>query len=121
MTSSSPAETGIRTRAFADQAVQAALESDWTRAVELNTKILEANAEDLEARNRLGRALLETGKLDEAKVAYSEVIKAEPNNPIALRNGARLNTMLEHKTKTNVTKSKTQPRLFIEDMGKTGI
>ena len=116
-----PAETGIRTRAFADQAVQAALESDWTRAVELNTKILEANAEDLEARNRLGRALLETGKLDEAKVAYSEVIKAEPNNPIALRNVARLNTLLEHKTKTNVTKSKTQPRLFIEDMGKTGI
>ena len=116
-----PAETGIRTRAFADQAVQAALEADWTKAVELNTAILEKNAEDLEARNRLGRALLETGKLDEAKTAYAEVIKAEPNNPIALRNVARLNTLLEHKTKTNPTKSKTQPRLFIEDMGKTGI
>jgi tetratricopeptide (TPR) repeat protein len=113
--------TGIRTRAFGDQAVQAALEADWTRAVELNTKILEANADDLEARNRLGRALLETGKLDEAKAAYTEVIKAEPNNPIALRNVARLGTLLEHKTKINVTKSKTQPRLFIEDMGKTGI
>ena len=116
-----PVETGIRTRAFADQAVQAALEADWTRAVGLNTKILEANAEDLEARNRLGRALLETGKLEEAKVAYTEVIKAEPNNPIALRNVARLTTLLEHKTKINATKSKTQPRLFIEDMGKTGI
>ena len=116
-----PAETGVRTRAFADKAVQAALEADWAQAVELNTKILEANADDLEARNRLGRALLETGKLDEAKVAYTEVIKAEPNNPIALRNVARLNTLLEHKTKTNATKSKTQPRLFIEDMGKTGI
>jgi tetratricopeptide (TPR) repeat protein len=113
--------TGIRTRAFADQAVQAALEADWARAVELNTKILEANADDLEARNRLGRALLETGKLDEAKAAYAEVLKAEPNNPIALRNVARLGTLLEHKTKINVTKSKTQPRLFIEDMGKTGI
>ena len=33
----------------------------------------------------------------------------------------RLGTLLEHKTKTNATKSKTQPRLFIEDMGKTGI
>lgn len=116
-----PAETGIRTRAFADQAVQAALEADWTKAVELNTAILEKNAEDLEARNRLGRALLETGKLEEAKAAYTEVIKAEPNNPIALRNVARLNTLIEHKTKTNATKSKTQPRLFIEDMGKTGI
>ena len=116
-----PAETGIRTRAFADKAVQAALESDWTTAVELNTKILGANAEDLEARNRLGRALLETGKLDEAKSAYAEVLKAEPNNPIALRNVARLATLIEHKTKPNPTKSKTQPRLFIEDMGKTGI
>lgn len=116
-----PAETGIRTRAFADQAVQAALEADWTKAVELNNAILEKNAEDLEARNRLGRALLETGKLEEAKAAYADVIKAEPNNPIALRNVARLNTLIEHKTKTNATKSKTQPRLFIEDMGKTGI
>jgi len=118
---SSPTETGVRTRAFADQAVQAALEADWAKAVELNTKILEANAEDLEARNRLGRALLETGKLDEAKAAYADVLKAEPNNPIALRNVARLGTLLEHKTKTNATRSKTQPRLFIEDMGKTGI
>jgi tetratricopeptide (TPR) repeat protein len=118
---SSPTETGIRTRAFADKAVLAALEADWPTAVELNSKILEANAEDLEARNRLGRALLETGKLEEAKVAYADVLKAEPNNPIALRNVARLGILIEHKTKTNPTKSKTQPRLFIEDMGKTGI
>jgi len=114
-------EPGVRTRAFADQAVQAALEADWTRALDLNTRIIEGNADDLEARNRLGRALLETGKLDEAKATYAEVLKAEPNNPIALRNVARLGTLIEHKTKINMTKSKTQPRLFIEDMGKTGI
>ena len=114
-------EPGVRTRAFADLAVQAALDADWTRAADLNTRTLEANPEDLEARNRLGRALLETGKLEEAKAAYAEVLKAEPNNPIALRNVARLGTLIEHKTKINMTKSKTQPRLFIEDMGKTGI
>ena len=114
-------EPGVRTRAFADLAVQAALDADWTRAADLNTRTLEANPEDLEARNRLGRALLETGKLEEAKAAYAEVLKAEPNNPIALRNVARLGTLIEHKTKINMTTSKTQPRLFIEDMGKTGI
>src|SRR3982074_1999658 len=74
-------EPGVRTRAFADQAVQAALEADWARAVDLNSRTLEANPEDLEARNRLGRALLETGKLEEAKAAYAEVLEAEPNNP----------------------------------------
>jgi hypothetical protein len=118
---SSQIEPGVRTRAFADQAVQAALEADWARAADLNQKILAANADDLEARNRLGRALLESGKLEEAKAAYAEVLKVEPNNPIALRNVSRITTLVEHKTKTNATKSKTQPRLFIEDMGKTGI
>jgi len=110
-----------RTRAFADQAVQAALEADWSRAIELNSKTVEAAPDDIEARNRLGRAYLELGKLDLAKAAYAEVLKTEPNNPIALRNVARIATLAEHKSKVSVTKSKTQPRLFIEDMGKTGI
>jgi len=111
----------VRTRAFADQAVQAALEADWSRAIELNAKIVEAVPDDIEARNRLGRGYLELGKLDLAKAAYTEVLKTEPNNPIALRNVARIATLAEHKSKVSVTKSKTQPRLFIEDMGKTGI
>ena len=111
----------VRTRAYAELAVQAALESDWDRAIELNARTVEAAPDDIEARNRLGRAYLELGKLDLAKAAYAEVLKTEPNNPIALRNVARIATLAEHKSKVSVTKSKTQPRLFIEDMGKTGI
>ncbi len=114
-------ETGLRVRGLSEQAITAALEADWTRAAELNKKILEGAPEDVEARNRLGRALLELGKLDDAKAAYAEVLKVEPNNPIALRNVTRVGALLEHKTKQNTTKSKTQARLFIEDMGKTGI
>src|SRR5713226_6228142 len=115
------ADAGLRVRALADQAVAAALEADWTRAVELNAKILEAAPDDVEARNRLGRAYIEQGKLEEAKAAFAEVIKAEPYNSIAIRNASRVAQLIEHKTKANVTTSKTQPRLFIEDMGKTGI
>lgn len=114
-------DTGLRVRALADQAVAAALESDWTRASDLNAKILEAAPDDVEARNRMGRALLEQGKLDEAKSAFAEVLKAEPYNSIAIRGSQRITALLEHKTKPNVTTSRTQPRLFIEDMGKTGI
>src|SRR5881296_2679976 len=114
-------DTGLRVRALADQAVAAALESDWTRASDLNAKILEAAPDDIEARNRMGRALLEQGKLEEAKASFAEVLKAEPYNSIAIRGSQRIGQLLEHHTKPTVTTSRTQPRLFIEDMGKTGI
>ncbi len=114
-------ETGLRVRGLAEQAVAAALEADWTRAADLNSKILGAAPDDVEARNRYGRALIEQGKLEEAKAAFAEVLKAEPYNSIAIRNTQRVAQLIEHKAKANVTTSKTQPRLFIEDMGKTGI
>jgi hypothetical protein len=114
-------DAGLRVRAFADQAVAAALDADWPRAVDLNTKILEAAPDDIEARTRLGRAQIEQGRLEEAKVSFAEVLKAEPYNSIAIRGTQRVTQLLEHKAKAVLTKTKTQPRLFIEDMGKTGI
>ena len=108
-------------RALADQAVAAALDADWDRAVELNGKILEGAPDDIEARNRIGRAFIEQGKLDEAKAAFAEVLKAEPYNPIAIRGTQRIAQLGEHKAHSVTTNTKTQPRLFIEDMGKTGI
>jgi tetratricopeptide (TPR) repeat protein len=115
------ADAGLRIRALADQAVAAALDSDWPRATELNTKILEGSPDDVEARNRIGRAFIEQGRLEEAKASFAEVLKAEPYNSIALRGTQRVDQLLEHKSKPVITQSKTQPRLFIEDMGKTGI
>jgi len=114
-------DAGLRARALADQATAAALEADWPRAAELNQKLVEASPEDVEARNRLGRALLELGRLDEAKAAFAEVLKIEPYNSIAIRGNSRVTTLQEHKQKPFTTTTKTQPRLFIEDMGKTGI
>jgi tetratricopeptide (TPR) repeat protein len=114
-------ESGLRARALAEQATAAALEADWPRSAELNQKILEAAPDDVEARNRLGRALIELNRLDEAKAAFAEVLKIEPYNSIALRNRARVAALQEHKVKPHPTGTKTQPRLFIEDMGKTGI
>jgi tetratricopeptide (TPR) repeat protein len=114
-------DAGLRARALADQATAAALEADWPRAAELNQKLIEASPEDLEARNRLGRALIELGRLDEAKAAFAVVLKIEPYNSIALRGSSRVATLQEHKIKAFTTTTRTQPRLFIEDMGKTGI
>jgi hypothetical protein len=114
-------DTGLRIRALAEQAIAAALEPDWDRAADLNRQILEAAPEDIEARSRLGRAFVELGKLEDAKAAYAEVLRTEPHNPIALRNSARISSLLEHRGKPATTRARTQPRLFIEDMGKTGI
>jgi len=115
------ADAGLRVRALSDQAVAAALDADWTRAVDLNTKILEAAPDDVDAHNRLGRALIEQGKLEEAKASFAEVLKAEPYNSIAIRGTQRTTALLDHKSKSVTTTTRTQPRLFIEDMGKTGI
>jgi len=114
-------DASLRARALADQATAAALDADWPRAVELNQKLVETAPDEVEARNRLGRALVELGRLDEAKAAFAEVLKTEPYNSIALRGHSRVVTLQEHKTKPTTTTTKTQPRLFIEDMGKTGI
>jgi tetratricopeptide (TPR) repeat protein len=114
-------ESSLRARALSDQATAAALEADWPRAVELNQKLIETSPDDVEARNRLGRAYIELGRLEEAKAAFVEVLKSEPYNSIALRNQTRVNALIEHRAKPNATSTKTQPRLFIEDMGKTGI
>src|SRR5437879_12407336 len=90
--------TGVQTCALPIyQATAAALEADWPRAVELNQKLVETSPEDLEARNRLGRAFIELGRLDEAKAAFAEVLKIEPYNSIALRGNSRVATLQEHK------------------------
>src|SRR3979411_2128863 len=91
------ADAGLRVRALADQAVAAALDADWTRAVDLNAKILEAAPDDIEARNRMGRVLLEQGKLEEAKASFAEVLKAEPQKYITIRGTDRLAHAIEAK------------------------
>lgn len=118
-----PAQTpaGLRLRALTDQAIAAALEADWAKAVELNQHILEASPDDVETRSRYGRALIETGKLEDARAAYAEVLKTNPHDVIALRNTARIAALTDHRAKASATKTRTQTRLFIEDMGKTGI
>ncbi len=108
-------------RSLADQAIASALDADWPRAADLNKQILDAAPDDVEARNRYGRALLELGRLEEARAAYQETLKAYPHDPIGLRQVARIGALLDDKHKPNTTRSKTQTRLLIEDLGKTGI
>jgi len=72
------------------QAVKAAMEGKWGEAVEVNRAILRRSSTDVLALNRLGRALLETGRMDEAWDAYSQAVEIDSGNRIAQKNLQRL-------------------------------
>jgi tetratricopeptide (TPR) repeat protein len=96
------------------QAVKAAMEGKWEEAVEVNRAILRCSSTDAPALNRLGRALLETGRMDEAWDAYSQAVDIDPGNRIAQKNLQRLSQI----------SSRTPQKIFLPyplEGGKMGI
>jgi tetratricopeptide (TPR) repeat protein len=113
------------------EAIDLALQGNWEEAGALNRDIIEQFPSDVEAYNRLGRALTELGDFDGAKEAYLKALELAPENAIAKKNFARLTSLSEsvatlkgshQKTST----SKAQARrvaldLFITEVGKAGV
>ncbi len=100
-------------------AIQATLQGDWKRAIELNLAILKENPKDIESLNRLAFAYTVTGKIKEAKTTYNKVLKIDNANPIALKNIKRLG---ENATRKNLPESfQIDNNMFLEEVGKTKI
>lgn len=99
-------------------AIQAALDNDWEKAVELNLSIIKNQPEDIEALLRLAKAYESLGEIKKAQRTYRKVKKIDKFNPIAkrelikIREGAKAN---EGKKQTSVIKV----GLFLEEPGKT--
>lgn len=78
------------------KAIDAALNSRWDQAVELNLEIIKTNKEDVEALTRLGRAYRALEKDAKAVEIFKKVLKVDPLNNIAqknleqLKNGIRI-------------------------------
>ena len=112
-------------RQLGEEARRAAFEGNWEEAVTLNLQILDRFQKDAEAFNRLGRAYISLGNLDEAKDAYSKALRADPANLIARRNLQRLEILRGQggKTSTDVTRPGPMPRTtaFLEEVGKTWV
>ncbi|MBI2620644.1 tetratricopeptide repeat protein [candidate division WWE3 bacterium] len=68
------------------QAINAAIEGNWAKAIELNHKILKENPNELNAKTRLGRAYLQISEFSQAKKYFREVLNVDPINQIALKN-----------------------------------
>jgi tetratricopeptide (TPR) repeat protein len=118
-------ETTRLRRQRVEQAIQLALESRWKEAAALNRSIISMFPSDVDAYNRLGKALMEMGEYDDARVAYRKALELEPLNTIARKNLERLEVRAKAAAAAAQSEGdsnrKIDPSLFIADTGKTGI
>ena len=111
----------IKPRAqYVDEAIELALASKWAEAVQLNRSIMDRFGADEDTLNRLGKAYTELGQLDEAIEAYQGTLKANPVNPIAQKNLAKLQA-LRGGQPVPTSKAKVDVDAFIEETGKTAL
>lgn len=106
-------------------AIDAALSSQWDEALKLNKQILKEDPQNVDGLNRLARAYMEMGKGNLAKKYYSEALKFDPYNPIAIKNlkiikSFKPNGSIEHTPILNGY-AKLSPSLFLQEPGKTKI
>lgn len=111
------------------KAINAALNSQWQSALEINEKILEQFPDDLDSLNRLARACFELGDISRSKKIYKEVLNHDPYNVIALKNIKRFQLIkgnTDELSHTLVRQAKlhtgSKPvTSFIEEPGKTKV
>jgi tetratricopeptide (TPR) repeat protein len=121
MTQTQSAEEKARLKKqWTDLAIQQALASQWEEAVITNRNILNLFPSEPDAYNRLGKAYSELGQYAEARQAYTQPLKYNPDNTIARKNLERLAQLQEEPVQIHTGVERIDPRLFIEETGKTG-
>ncbi len=112
-------------RQLTDAAIAHATRGEWEAAALANQELLELGP-DTDAYNRLGKALAELGRNQEALAAYRNALERDSTNRIAERNVARLEMLLSNAADASTGKApeikveKAAAAHFIEEMGKTG-
>src|SRR3979411_2704437 len=86
-----PTEDRLRQkRTKSEQAITLAMKNRWDQAAQVNREILEMFPNEVDAYNRLGKALTELGRYGEARDAYAQAVRLDPLNGIASKNLQRL-------------------------------
>lgn len=107
---------------LAEQAREKAVVGDWETAVAINQEILKHAPQDSSAANRLGKALDQLGRIEQAIEAYRSASEMDPGNMIALRNVERLELLRDREPPAAVMtngKKAIRASVFIEETGKT--
>lgn len=107
-------------RVRAEKAIQLAMQNRWAEATEVNRQIIELFPDDVDSHNRLGKALMEMGRYPESREAYRQAAKLDPSNTIAARNLQRLEQLADEQGGA-APPTPVDPRLFIEEAGKTAV
>jgi|SRR3989338_8153570 len=104
-------------------AIDAALDSRWEEALKLNRQIIKVDPQNLDALNRQARVHMEMGKFNLAKKYYSEALKIDPYNPIAIKNLKILKSFKGNGDSGLIHNgiSKLSASLFLQEPGKTKI
>ena len=113
-------ETVQTRRRQIDAAIQLAMDNRWEEAVQTNRAILTMFPNDTDSHNRLGKALMELGRYNDAKKSYKKAIELDSTNQIAKKNLERLGILAKSGAAQPET-SLVDPTLFIEEMGKTAV
>ena len=103
-----------------EAAIQLALQGRWDEAADLNKSIIGVFPTDVDAYNRLGKAMAELGRYGDAREAYKKALEIDSLNSIASKNLSRLATLGKKAAPRQATQ-KISPQMFIEVTGKTGV
>ena len=77
-----PTEDRLRQkRTKSEQAISLAMKNRWDEAAQLNREILEIFPNEVDAYNRLGKALTELGRYAEAREALEKAVALHPDDP----------------------------------------
>jgi hypothetical protein len=108
-------------RQRAGEAISLAMQSRWQEAVSANKAIIELFPTDVDAYNRLGRALEELSEYPPAKEAYGYALQLDPANRIAKRNLERLSHLGDKQPMTGHDQRKVALHLFTKETGKSQV
>ncbi len=107
-------------RQLSERAIALAMANRWEEAAQVNQELLVLFPEDVDAYNRLGKALTELGRFEEARAAYTRAAALDPTNVIAMKNLQRLSRLAAERAAA-APPARVDPSLFIEESGKTTI
>ena len=120
MTHYQAGEARIR-RQRTQEAISLAMQGRWDEAIDTNRSIIEIFPSDINAYNRLGKALTEMGQYSDARDAYSRALKIDSRNSIAMKNLQRLSLLKDTRQAPGEGHTRVIPQIFIEETGKAGV